>query len=84
VAERPVRARTPLPWIGSRAWEHPADKGALVALRKLRGFDAVLKALSGLINERAVRLMLLGSAVKVDERQFSRLHRPVRGLPGCR
>jgi Zn-dependent protease with chaperone function len=75
VTERPVRARTPLPGISSRAWEHPADKGALVALRKLRGFDTVLRALSGLINERAVRLMLLGSAVKVDERQFSRLHR---------
>ncbi len=75
MTERPVRARTPLPGISSRAWEHPADKGALVALRKLRGFDTLLKALSGLINERAVRLALLGSAVKVDERQFSRLHR---------
>lgn len=75
MTERPVRARTPLPGISSRAWEHPADRGALVALRKLRGFDTVLKALSGLINERAVRLLLLGSAVKVDERQFARLHR---------
>ena len=75
MTEKPVRARTPLPGISSRAWEHPADKGALVALRKLRGFDTVLKALSGLINERAVRLSLLGSAVKVDERQFARLHR---------
>src|SRR3954452_14001744 len=75
MSERPVRARTPLPGISTRAWEHPADKGALVALRKLRGFDTVLKALSGLINERAVRLSLLGDAVKVDERQFTRLHR---------
>src|SRR6478609_10021080 len=75
MSERPVRARTPLPGISSRAWEHPADKGALVALRKLRGFDTVLKALSGLIRERAVRLSLLGSAVKVDERQFDRVHR---------
>jgi Zn-dependent protease with chaperone function len=75
MSERPVRARTPLPGISSRAWEHPADKGALVALRRLRGFDTVLKALSGLINERAARLMLLGSAVKVDERQFRRVHR---------
>ncbi len=73
--ERPVRARTPLAGISSLAWEHPADKGALVALRKLRGFDTVLKAMSGLINERAVRLALLGTAVKVDARQFSGLHR---------
>jgi hypothetical protein len=75
MSERPVRARTPLPGISTRAWEHPADKGALVALRKLRGFDTVLKALSGLINERAVRLQFLASAIRVDERQFSRLHR---------
>ena len=61
--------------ISSRAWEHPADQGALVALRKLRGFDKVLKAMSGLINERAVRLELLGSAIRVDERQFAVLHR---------
>ena len=75
MSERPVRARTPLPGISSRAWEHPADRGALVALRKLRGFDTVLKAFSGLINERAVRLQYLASAIRVDDRQFARLHR---------
>jgi Zn-dependent protease with chaperone function len=75
MTERPVRARTPLPGISSRAWEHPADRGALVALRKLKGFDTVLKAVSGLIRERAVRLQLLGDAIKVDERQFATLHR---------
>jgi len=71
----PTRRRVPLPEISSRAWEHPADRGALVALRKLKGFDTVLKALSGLINERAVRLELLGSAIRADERQFAELHR---------
>lgn len=70
----PARAREPLPGISSRAWEHPADRGALVALRKLKGFDTVLKAMSGMVNERAVRLVFLGSAVRVDERQFPRLH----------
>jgi len=71
----PERGRTALPDISSRAWEHPADRGALVALRKLKGFDALLKALSGLVSERSVRLLLLGSAVRADERQFARLHR---------
>ena len=71
----PARSRITLTDISSRAWEHPADRGALVALRKLKGFDTVLKALSGLFNERAVRLIYLGSAIRVDERQFSRLHR---------
>jgi hypothetical protein len=66
MCERPVRARTPLPGISSRAWEHPADAGALVALRKLRGFDTVLRALSGLVNERAVRLQYLASGIRVE------------------
>src|SRR5512139_3413376 len=70
-----TRKRVPLPEISSRAWEHPADRGALVALRKLRGFDTMLKKLSGLVNERAVRLEFLGSAIRVDERQFPILHR---------
>ncbi len=72
---QPARTRTVLTDISSRAWEHPADKGALVALRKLKGFDTLLKAMSGLINERSVRLLLLGSAVRADERNFVRLHR---------
>ncbi len=72
--KQPARARVVLTGISSRTWEHPADRGALVALRKLKGFDTVLKALSGLFNERAVRLVYLGSAVRVDERQFPQLH----------
>ena len=40
----PVRKRQPLPDISSRAWEHPADRGALVALRKLKGFDTRAQA----------------------------------------
>jgi Zn-dependent protease with chaperone function len=73
--QRPVRARVSFPGISSRAWEHPADRGALVALRKLKGFDTVLKATSGMFNERVVRLQFLGSGIRVDERQFERLHR---------
>lgn len=75
MSSTPTRRRVPLPEISSRAWEHPADRGALVALRKLKGFDTVLKALSGLVNERAVRLELLGSAVRADERQFQAMYR---------
>lgn len=70
-----ARARVRLTDISSRAWEHPADKGALVALRQLRGFDFVLKKLASLWNERALRLVYLGSAVRVDHRQLPRVHR---------
>lgn len=45
--KKPARARVVLTDISSRAWEHPADKGALVALRKLKGFDVLLKTMSG-------------------------------------
>jgi Zn-dependent protease with chaperone function len=92
VTTTPTRPRTPLTGISSRAWEHPADKGALVALRRLKGFDTLLRQLSGLVNERAVRLELLGSAIRVDERQFPVLHRQlldvcrvldVNGAPEC-
>jgi Zn-dependent protease with chaperone function len=75
MANPPVRSRVTLTGISSRTWEHPADRGALVALRKLKGFDTILKAMSGLVSERAVRLVVLGSAVRADERQFPRVHR---------
>jgi Zn-dependent protease with chaperone function len=74
MSTQPTRRRVPLPGISSRAWEHPADRGALVALRRLRGFDSLVQKLSGLVNERAVRLIYLGSAIRVDERQFPMLH----------
>ncbi len=71
----PVRRRVVLTGISSRAWEHPADRGALTALRELRGFDQVLKVLSGLWSERAWRLEFLGSAIRCDHRQHPRVHR---------
>ena len=78
VTSVPARSRVRLPGISSRAYEHPADRSALVALRKLTGFDTVLKNLSGLFSERAVRLTVLSGAVKVSERQFPHIHEMVR------
>jgi Zn-dependent protease with chaperone function len=74
----PDRARVRLSGISSRAYEHPADRSALVALRKLSGFDVLLSKLFGLINERALRLTYLAGAVKVSERQFPHIHALVR------
>ena len=70
----PARVRKTFPGISSRAYEHPADRAALTALRKLAGFDSLLKLLNSLINEREVRLMLLGNAVQVSRQQFPRLN----------
>src|ERR1700724_3199574 len=74
----PDRARVRLPDISSRAYEHPADRSALVALRKLSGFDTLLRKLFGLFNERAFRLTYLAGAVRVSERQFPHIHEMVR------
>ena len=74
----PDRARVRLTGISSRAYEHPADRSALVALRKLSGFDVLLRRLFGLFNERAFRLTHLAGSVKVSERQFPNIHALVR------
>ncbi len=70
----PTRRRVILTGISSRAWEHPADRGALTALRELRGFDDVVKAFFGMWNERAFRLSYLAGAIRVGHRQYPRVH----------
>jgi Zn-dependent protease with chaperone function len=77
----PDRSRIRLPGISSRAYEHPADRSALVALRKLTGFDTILRNLAGLFNDRALRLMFLASAVRASPEQFPDLHQAM--LDGC-
>ncbi|WP_051970305.1 M48 family metallopeptidase [Kitasatospora azatica] len=77
-AGTPSRRRQRFPGISSRAWEHPADRSALVALRKLTGFDDILKKLAGLVSERSVRLMFLATAVKASERQYPEIYNMVR------
>src|SRR6201987_509035 len=74
----PDRARVRLTGISSRAYEHPAERSALVALRKLSGFDVLLSKLFGLFNERALRLTYMAGAVKVSERQFPHIYALVR------
>ncbi|WP_267245093.1 M48 family metallopeptidase [Streptomyces sp. PR69] len=74
----PSRQRRRFPGISSRAYEHPADRSALVALRKLSGFDTVFKALSGLLPERSLRLLFLSDSVRVSDAQFAHLHTMLR------
>ncbi|MEU4357698.1 M48 family metallopeptidase [Streptomyces virginiae] len=74
----PARDRRRFPGISSRAYEHPADRSALVALRRLSGFDTVFKALSGLLPERSLRLLFLSDSVRVGETQFPHLYAMLR------
>src|SRR3954463_3454775 len=71
---RPARQRVTLTDISSRAWEHPADRGALTALRELRGFDDVVRAFFGMWNERGFRLQYLAGSIRVDHRQYPRVY----------
>ncbi|HEV2371717.1 MAG TPA: M48 family metallopeptidase [Streptosporangiaceae bacterium] len=70
----PDRARVRLPGISSRAYEHPADRSALVAMRKLTGFDVLLKRLAGLFSDRSLRLLFLASSVRASQDQFPELY----------
>ena len=62
--------RRNFPGISPRAWEHPADRAALVALRKVPGFDLLVRKLFGFVGERALRLTTLATSVRVSETQF--------------
>ncbi len=55
--------------ISSRAWEHPADRAALNALRALPGFDEVVRRVMGFLGERGVRQLFLANAVRVGPQQ---------------
>ncbi|HXT47080.1 MAG TPA: M48 family metallopeptidase [Gemmatimonadaceae bacterium] len=65
--------RTVLTQISSTAWEHPADRAALQALRSIPGFDEIVRKVMGLIGERGVRLFFTADAVRVGPRQRPKL-----------
>jgi len=69
-----ARATRVLTGIAPRAWEHPADRVALAALRKIPVFDDILRKLFGFFGEKPIRLAFLASSVRVSERQFPRVH----------
>ena len=56
--------------ISPQAWEHPADRAALNALRKIPGFDLALRKIFGMFGERAIRLAFKANAVRVSEKQY--------------
>ncbi|MFI1284203.1 M48 family metallopeptidase [Streptomyces sp. NPDC020858] len=73
-----ARPRTRFPGISSRAYEHPADRAALVALRRLYGLEGFVKKFRGSFPDRVVRMEHLASAVRTSDRQFARIHCTVR------
>lgn len=71
--DRTKSGRKILHGISARAYEHPADKAAMAALRRVPGFDLVLRKLIGFIGERSLRFLYMASAVRVNEGQFPRV-----------
>jgi Zn-dependent protease with chaperone function len=56
--------------IGAESWEHPADRAALAALRRIPAFDEVLRKLFAFFGEKPVRLAFQANAVRVGPKQF--------------
>jgi len=70
-----ARARRVLTDIAPHAWEHPADKAALQAMRRIPVFDTVLRKLFGFFGEKPVRLAFQANAVRVSQNQFGDVYR---------
>ena len=68
------RPRTVLTQISVRAWEHPADRAALNALRSIPGLDEVIRKVYGFFGERGIRLLFQANAVRVGPTQFPKIH----------
>jgi Zn-dependent protease with chaperone function len=47
-------------------------------MRKLTGFDVLLRRLAGLFNDRSLRLMFLASSVRASQTQFPQLYQAMR------
>lgn len=60
--------------ISPRSWEHPADRAALKALKDVPGLSDVVKFFLGMIGDKAIRLLFLGSSVRVNEKQFPKIN----------
>ncbi len=71
--EQDARTRRILTDIAPRAWEHPADRAALAALRKIPVFDDILRKLFGFFGEKPIRLAFLANSVRISDRQFPRV-----------
>lgn len=61
--------------IDPTTWEHPADRAALMAVRRVPVFDEVLKTIFGLFGEKPIRLSFQSNAVRVGPRQFPAIWR---------
>ncbi len=72
--------------ISSTAWEHPADRAALNALRALPLFDEVVRKVVGFFGDTGVRQLFLANAVLVGPNQrpgLNELYEEVLATMNC-
>lgn len=72
----PPRVR--FPGLSSAAFEHPADRAALEALRRTPGLDRLLKWMSEMGAESYVRVKFTADSIRVSPRQCSRIYNDLR------
>ncbi len=72
--------------ISSTAWEHPADRAALNALRALPLFDELVRKVVGFFGDTGVRQLFLANAVRVGPNQrpgLNELYEEVLATMNC-
>jgi Zn-dependent protease with chaperone function len=70
-----TKTRRKFPRITSAAFEHPADRAALEAVKKIPVLDKVFRKFLELGLERAMRVQLMGQAVHVTSRQCPKIYK---------
>ena len=69
------KTRRKFPRITSAAFEHPADRAALDAVKKIPVIDKVFTKLIELGYERAIRIQLLGGSIHVTPKQCPKIYK---------
>lgn len=72
--QRKTKVRIYFEGIQSPTWEHPADKAALKALQSVTGLDLLIKKFFESTKEKSLRILALGSSLRVTEKQFGRVY----------
>src|SRR5580698_3382256 len=68
------KTRRRFPRIMSSAFEHPADRAALEAVKKIPVLDKVFKKILELGLERIMRIQLMGQAIHVTPKQCPKIY----------
>jgi Zn-dependent protease with chaperone function len=69
------KTRRRFPRITSSAFEHPADRAALEAVKKIPVLDKVFRKFLELGLERVMRIQLMGQAIHVTPKQCSKVYK---------